>query len=78
MNKRHTDLARRIVALMKVEPDFELINSIRIVNDGGGTGTFGVRIDVHGKKPKAVSVSMHLPSAEAEDIPADTYWDDES
>lgn len=77
MKKRHKDLARRIVSLMQCEPDYESINEIRIINDGGGTGTWGVVIKEARKDPQACAVSMYMPEAQAEAIPLHTYWDKE-
>ena len=76
MKKQHKDLARRIVSLLKCEGDFESIDEIRIINDGGGTGCMHVLVREYKKKPAACSVSMHMPSTPAFEIDPVDYWED--
>lgn len=75
MNARHRKMAARILAMLKAEPDYEKIDEIRILNDGGGTGAWHIALKVHGKTIKAVNISMRSVYAEAEHLPPDEYYD---
>jgi hypothetical protein len=61
MQKRYQKMFRRIIAIMATEPDYEMIDEIRILNDGGGTGTWHVSIKPAGKKIRGANIAMRDP-----------------
>lgn len=74
MTKRHMKMIQRMLAMMKSESDYELIDEIRILNDGGGTGTWHVAIKPAGKRVRAANFPMLSIFAEPERVDPDEYY----
>ena len=75
MTVRHMKMVQRCIAMLKSESDYESIDEIRILNDGGGTGTWHVAIKPHGKKIRAANFSMSSIYAQPERVAPDEYYD---
>lgn len=75
MIRRHIKMFQRMLAMMKVESDYDQIDEIRILNDGGGTGTWHIVIHVHGRTIKAANFPMRSIFAEPERLQPDKYYD---
>ncbi len=75
MHKRHMKMVQRMIAMLKAEPDYETIDEVRILNDGGGTGTWVVAIKPHGKKIRAAHFSIRSIFAEPDRVHPAEYFD---
>ena len=75
MIRRHIKMFQRMLAMMKVESDYHQIDEIRILNDGGGTGTWHIAIQVHGRTIKAANFPTGSIFAEPERLKADEYYE---